>query len=79
MNKITGIEALDDKLCNSTYWDWIDVSNTYPYLLGVDFSKEVDSCLHKNCPECHGSGVKLNGEICIHMISCPCPRCTPRC
>ena len=41
--------------------------------------KEVDNCLHKNCPECHGSGIKLNGEICIHMISCPCPRCAPRC
>ena len=51
-----------------------------PYIwLDVDYSKEVDKCLHKNCPECHGNGIKQNGEICIHMISCPCPRCTPRC
>lgn len=55
------------------------LTNTQPYFLGVDYTKEIDKCLHKNCPECHGTGVKLNGGICIHMISCPCPRCTPRC
>ncbi len=36
-------------------------------------------CLHKQCSECHGTGRKKDGTACIHMISCPCPRCTPRC
>ena len=58
---------------------WKHPANPQPYFLGIDYAKEVDKCLHKNCPECHGNGVKLNGEICIHMISCPCPRCTLRC
>jgi hypothetical protein len=35
-------------------------------------------CLHDNCPSCGGTGVKKNGlGSCIHMISCPCPKCSP--
>ena len=34
-------------------------------------------CRHDSCSECHGTGRKQNGAICIHMISCPCPKCTP--
>lgn len=57
-----------------------DISlDAHLFIVQSGIEKEVDKCLHKNCPECHGNGVKLNGEICIHMISCPCPRCTPRC
>ena len=36
-------------------------------------------CMHDGCGECHGTGVKRDGTGCVHMISCPCPRCTPRC
>ena len=36
-------------------------------------------CLHDQCGECHGTGVRLDGSVCIHMISCPCPKCTPYC
>lgn len=35
-------------------------------------------CLHDNCPECHETGKKDNGFTCIHMISCPCPKCSPQ-
>ena len=35
-------------------------------------------CLHDGCPECLGTGVKKDGSPCIHFISCPCPKCTPR-
>lgn len=35
-------------------------------------------CLHDSCPECVGTGVKHDGSPCIHMISCPCPKCSPR-
>lgn len=34
-------------------------------------------CLHDKCPECHGTGIKLDGTPCIHAISCPCPKCNP--
>lgn len=34
-------------------------------------------CLHDSCPECLGTGIKKDGTMCIHNISCPCPKCTP--
>jgi len=33
-------------------------------------------CLHDGCPECFGTGTKLDGSPCIHYISCSCPKCT---
>lgn len=36
-------------------------------------------CMHDQCSSCHGTGVKFDGSICIHMISCPCPKCSPSC
>ena len=35
-------------------------------------------CLHNECPQCWGTGVKLDGGFCIHSMSCPCPKCSPR-
>lgn len=35
-------------------------------------------CLHDGCPDCCGTGIKRDGTGCIHMISCPCPKCSPR-
>jgi len=34
-------------------------------------------CMHDQCTQCQGTGKKLDGSMCIHMISCPCPKCTP--
>ena len=34
-------------------------------------------CLHDKCPDCIGTGIKRDGSSCIHMISCPCSKCTP--
>ena len=48
---------------------------------GRSFEKRIEDepkCLHLTCPECHGTGKKSTGEMCIHFISCPCPRCTPQ-
>ena len=36
-------------------------------------------CMHDNCSSCLGTGVKHDGSRCVHMISCPCPKCTPWC
>lgn len=36
-------------------------------------------CLHDNCPECVGTGIKRDGHTCIHGISCPCPKCSAYC
>jgi hypothetical protein len=33
-------------------------------------------CLHDACPDCKGTGRKKNGEMCVHWISCPCPKHT---
>lgn len=45
----------------------------------VDVWKTEDQkCLHQRCPECKGTGVKKDHTPCVHMISCPCSRCSPR-
>ena len=32
-------------------------------------------CLHNRCILCIGTGVKKNGDRCVHFLSCPCGRC----
>jgi len=34
-------------------------------------------CLHDSCPDCLGTGTKLDGSSCVHAISCSCPKCAP--
>ena len=36
-------------------------------------------CMHDECSECVGTGRKRDGTVCVHMISCPCPKCSPMC
>lgn len=54
----------------------VDVYNKLPK---GDYKKWLNSqdCRHNQCPKCHGNGVDEKGMACIHMISCPCPRCSP--
>ena len=33
-------------------------------------------CQHDECPECCGTGKKLNGFACIHYLHCTCPKCS---
>jgi hypothetical protein len=35
-------------------------------------------CMHNQCTQCHGTGIKLDGSFCVHAISCPCPKCSAR-
>ena len=36
-------------------------------------------CAHDACTSCFGTGIKVDGTFCVHMISCPCQKCTPHC
>ena len=36
---------------------------------------KAQPCLHDSCPDCRGTGTKVNGGACIHGLSCPCPKC----
>jgi len=36
-------------------------------------------CLHDQCPSCHGTGIRSNGSICVHGISCNCHKCSITC
>lgn len=43
-----------------------------------EFRPPWSPCMHDGCQRCHGTGVSINGS-CVHMMSCPCPKCTPYC
>jgi len=46
-------------------------------IIGNKNRNSKSNCLHNNCTQCHGTGVKKNGQPCHHMISCPCDICSP--
>lgn len=52
----------------------------YPYWSKITIVQNPKSdCLHDNCSSCNGTGIRKDGlGTCIHMISCPCPKCSPR-
>jgi hypothetical protein len=46
----------------------------------IGLYENASGCLHNNCSDCNGTGQRKDGlGHCIHMISCPCPKCSPRC
>lgn len=48
------------------------------HLEGIKKQREANwkPCLHDSCTNCVGTGVKKDGSMCVHMISCPCPKCS---
>lgn len=54
---------------------WITIPNFFPLPFDDVLFPE---CLHNQCPECHGSGIKSTGGACFHNLSCSCPKCSPR-
>jgi Ribonuclease G/E len=40
------------------------------------YGKPHSECLHDHCERCGGTGINVKTKtVCIHMISCNCPRC----
>ena len=60
------------------FWDQFSDLAKVAFRLRKENEQPKQLCLHKACMKCHGSGVDKDGMTCIHMISCPCPNCTPR-
>lgn len=58
-------------------WKIITSSQSIPCDYPIHFGQEKSSCLHDSCEKCNGSGIDKNGSFCVHMISCPCPKCSP--
>uniref|UniRef100_A0AAU8GI65 Antitermination protein Q n=1 Tax=Salmonella phage vB_SEnST11_KE23 TaxID=3161174 RepID=A0AAU8GI65_9CAUD len=56
-----------------------------PTAVGDDLKKIGDlvgagsKCLHDACPQCGGTGVRKDGSLCFHGISCPCDKCSVKC
>lgn len=75
MEYIVKMNSVEDQSYEiSTNW-----SNTKLYQINTNWF-DKDGCLHKNCSSCNGTGVRIDGlGPCVHMISCPCPLCSPRC
>ena len=56
---------------------WIVFPNQYKFDQLFEFDQN-DLCLHNQCSECHGTGIKSDGGCCFHNLSCSCKRCSPR-
>ncbi len=61
---------------NHTEQEKEDILKTFRKLTDTP-EKTEQVCLHSLCTECHGNGKKKDNTPCIHMLSCPCPKCTP--
>lgn len=33
-------------------------------------------CAHDQCSSCHGTGIRIGGGRCVHMLCCDCPKCS---
>jgi len=52
----------------------------YPlYLVDTSGTKESSDCMHDNCSNCRGTGQSKFGGMCVHGMSCPCPKCSVVC
>jgi hypothetical protein len=51
-----------------------EVEKVYPEVA----NPHRERCLNDSCGQCKGSGTKIDGTSCIHMIFCPCSKCNFR-
>ena len=47
------------------------------HLGNINNTQQWQPCLHDQCTQCHGTGVRLNGSPCVHSLSCSCSKCSP--
>lgn len=73
----TPVLQIDPKFPHSGNSRW---THTWEYTKRpVPTYKEYSSCLHDNCSYCDGTGIRKDGlGPCVHMMSCSCPKCSPR-
>lgn len=74
-----GAKSIEDMLEELKKYDKLKPNKEivpYQYPNGIIPSRLDIPCMHKACPTCHGTGQGPFGT-CVHMISCPCPSCTP--
>lgn len=46
---------------------------------GIWKQEQLEGCLHDSCSVCNGTGIRKDGlGVCIHGLSCPCPKHTIR-
>lgn len=50
-----------------------------PDLPWIPSTPRATDCLHLTCTRCGGTGRDSLGRMCVHAMSCPCPKCTPTC
>ena len=63
-----------DNIMKNIPKDWKDFR-----IIDISDGKSSD-CLHDNCSCCGGTGIRKDGlGMCVHMISCPCRKCSPWC
>jgi len=56
-----------------------DVSIEGSMEMWKNMKEENRQCLHQQCSSCRGTGIKKDKSVCVHMISCPCPKCSLTC
>ena len=65
------IKEPDGQPCYINSWD-----KEYPSMIKIKTT--YSDCMHDNCSSCGGTGIRKDGlGACIHMISCPCSKCSP--
>lgn len=51
----------------------------YDQITPSQINKHIDNmeekCRHDSCKECNWSGIKKDGTVCMHIISCKCKKC----
>ncbi|MHA1185937.1 MAG: hypothetical protein ACTSSK_03545 [Candidatus Heimdallarchaeota archaeon] len=64
--------------CKAEYYDDLIKRQTI-HLEKIKMAKDPNwqPCMHDRCIECQGTGIKLDGSTCIHIIACRCPKCSP--
>lgn len=82
-----------EESCHGCYGrGWVEVSEDIPKYIPQYNGNELPQaepgrliplndrpCMHDSCTKCGGTGIRKDGlGTCIHMMSCPCPKCTPR-